>query len=116
MKKYLLFLLLFSPLAFSGDWSQPLVVRDVYQLASHSPFGGGGYSQLWATFDSDVVSTTCPIRKSRAVYYTNTANTWTQVWLSELLAAQAQGKKVQIWIDRCGGGEIVLHGVKVIRD
>ena len=115
MKKTgLILLALLSANSFAGEWTQPLTIKDV----SYS-FSEGTYSaaQLRVTFDELPTTNICKPTEALAIGDAPAPDGWTQMWMSALLSAQAQNKKVKIYSTQCKGGTIpLIYGVKVLRE
>ncbi|SHF44320.1 hypothetical protein [Vibrio gazogenes] len=61
------------------------------------------------------VTSTCASTEKIAVHDTADINGWIQTWSSMLLTAQAQNKKVQIYMTVCRTNNVpLLYGVRVI--
>lgn len=107
--------LLFSVNSFAGEWTQPLTIKDVSHSAKEGKFSG--YSQLRVTFNELPTTSICKPSEALAVYTSKDPNSWTRTWLSILLSAQAQNKKVRIYNTACHAGNIPnIMGVKLRRD
>ena len=107
--------LLFSVNSFAREWTQPLTIKDISHTADEGRFPG--HSQLRVTFNELPTTSICKPSEALAVYAANDANSWTKTWLSILLSAQAQNKKVRILNSTCYADNIPnIVGVKLLRD
>ncbi|WP_159440412.1 hypothetical protein [Vibrio ruber] len=104
--------LLLSSTAFAGAWTEPLTVKDVSVSVNEGRFAK---AQLRVTFDKPPVTSVCAATEKLAVYDPSDMNAWIQTWSSILLTAQAQNKKVQIYMTTCRANSVpLLYGVRVI--
>ena len=116
MKKIgLILLALYSVNCFAGEWTQPLTIKDVSTSSSEGRFRGN--FQLRVTFNELPTTSICNPSEALAVYTTSAPDKWGQIWMSSLLSAQAQNKKVKVFVYSCISNKTpLLHGVKVLRD
>ncbi len=105
--------LLLSSTAFAGAWTEPLTIKDVSVSYAEGRFAGA--AQLRVTFDKPPVTSVCASTEKLAVYDPGDMDAWIQTWSSMLLTAQAQNKKVQIYMTTCRANSVpLIYGVRVV--
>ncbi|EGA68633.1 hypothetical protein VISI1226_21634 [Vibrio sinaloensis DSM 21326] len=117
MKTVLALLTLFSTSLVAGEWTAPLEIKDVSVTANEGYFSGK--AQLRVTFEQNPITSLCPAPKQNLVVYDPSGgpDSWMDTWLSMLLTAQAQGKRVRIYVHSCRRDQIpLMYGVKVIKN
>ena len=110
----LVLVLLFSSNLFAGEWSEPLSIVDVSVSVNEGRFA---YRQLRATFDMPPKTSICAATENIAVLdsASNSDLDHTKMWLSALMSAQAQNKKVRIYMTECRANNVpLLYGVKIL--
>lgn len=109
--------LLFSSSAFSAfEWKGPFTVQDT------SLRWDNGYAVTDVTVkEKELFSTGCIVSDEQGItsYRPTAINSWSNQWLSMLMAAQAQEKKVMLFVDsaNCSSwGGVLFNGVRILTD
>lgn len=105
--------MLFSTSIFAGEWTEPLKIKEVSYTSSEGTFAS---KQLRAYFYTPPTTQTCVTTGNFAVYPSSGPDTWDERWLSMLMAAQAQNKKVRVYIVNCVSNTPRLYGVKILSE
>ena len=98
----------------AGQWTNALTVKDISYSSSEGRFAN---TQLRVTFDELPTTEICRPAEKLAIYDPVNPTPWDTRWLSILLSAQAQNKKVQIFVPSCRENTVpLIFGVKILRD
>ncbi|MEZ5525275.1 MAG: hypothetical protein R3E62_10010 [Pseudomonadales bacterium] len=91
-----LFLFLSSPAYAAFEWKGPFTIKEITHRAENS------LAVLTVAVDEiNLISSGCPISDQEGFvsYWASTTNGYHSQWNSMLMASQAQGKKVMLFID-----------------
>lgn len=108
----LLILVLFSANSYAGEWTQPLTVKDIAYY-KHPPLAP---VTIRVTFNEAPTTSSCETSIPIATYIATSPDGFDARWLSMLLSAQAQNKKVKLFIQNCSYLSPAISGIDILRD
>lgn len=106
-----------SGAAFSADWVGPFTIKSISSSAEGSSSSSSFYRLRVEV--NEAPQTGCAVTDGSGVfvYYSSTANSWGQHWMSLLMSAEAQGKKIMFYEKgTCSSIGLRFNGIQVVAD